>query len=119
MVENSAMPKKNPDDSKLDVKEIESLLKNGLRDKLESEFVKLKKKNHSGMMRISSEDFKRASDEVKSLLKNELRKKLEVVIEKMQIPKKGKRSKRQRQQHEIQHLPNETLLNIFQYLSFK
>ena len=119
MVEHSAMPQKSPDDSKSDVKEIESFLKNELRDKLESEFVKLKKKNHSAMIRISSEDFKRASEEVESLLKNELMKKLEVVIEKMQIPKKGKRSKRQRQQHEIQHLPNETLLHIFQYLSYK
>ena len=113
------MPRLSADDSKHTVKKVESLLKNGLRKKLESEVVKLKR--HSTIIRISSEDFKHASEEVESLIKNELRKKMELEIVEIQKPKKVKRSKRQHkgQQHEIQHLPNETLLHICEYLSHK
>ena len=91
------------DVSKDAVAEVESLLKNKVRKKLESEVEKWKK--HSSTLRISTDDFKQAADEAESLFKKELGKKLEMEFAKPQ--------------HEIQHLPNETLQHILQFLSPK
>ena len=99
------------DDSKHAVGEFESFLKNGLEKKLETEVEKWKNK-HSALLRKSTDDFKHGAE---SFLKKELGKKLKLEVAKLQKLKKGERSKRQLL--EIQHLPNETLIHICQFLS--
>ena len=101
------------DDSKHAFGKGDSLLKNGLRKKLETEVEKWKNK-HSALLRKSTDDFKHAAE---SFLKKELGKKLELEVAQLQKPKKGERS--MRQLLEIQHLPNETLIHICHFLSLK